>query len=139
MGETGSVKQGPVLRSAHIVLPWIALLALGWVLASMWGSFQLARQAAELAGPAQPSSVQTATTQPSVVTTVTGLAAVALQDVKMRLRADLTSEVIATSRQGSKLTIIAKQGLFLRVKDAAGHMGWVPNDVQYLQVTRTTK
>lgn len=139
MGETGGVKQGPVLRSAHIVLPWIALLALGWVLASMWGSFQLAQQAAQVDGPTQPSTVPTVTTQPSVVTTVTGLAAVALQDVKMRQRADLTSEVVATARQGSKMTIIAKQGLFLRVKDAVGHMGWVPNDVQYLQVTRTTK
>lgn len=137
MSDSGTTSQGPVLRAAHLVLPWIALVAVVWVLASVWGSFQLAQQAARSAEMAAASSVATVT-QPATATVVTGLAATALQDVRMRLQPDLSSAVVATAKLGSKLSVVAKQGLFLRVRDAAGHIGWVPNDVQYLQVTNTT-
>jgi hypothetical protein len=133
--EYETVSTGPVLRIVRWVVPWVALALVLWALSGVWGSFQQAKQVADAAAAASTEPTVTATsTVASAETTVTGMVAVARVDVSLRAQADMASEILATARKGSTLTILSRQGTYFRVKDPAGHVGWIPNDVKYIDV-----
>jgi uncharacterized protein YgiM (DUF1202 family) len=124
---------GPVFRAVRAILPWAVLLVVVWVLAGVWSGFQRSKEVAATAVSTEPT-VTAPTTAPSVITTITGMTALVRTDVKLRSQPNLVAEVLATSKKGSKLTVLAKQSTWFRVKDAAGHIGWIPNDSKYIEV-----
>lgn len=124
------------VRIVKRVLPWAALAVVLAVSASIWGGFEDAQRAASAAAAAsaEASASAMATVTASVTTTETGLVAKVVSDVSLRSQPDTTAEILATERQGGTLTILARQPTWLRVKDGAGHIGWIPNDVKYVTV-----
>ncbi len=127
------VRDSRAWKTVRNVAVWIAFAALIWVIWGYVGDFKQQKQT--LDAQAQTSEVASATPAASVTTTVTDLIATVRSDVSLRSQAATSSAVVATSHDKSTLDVLAKQGQWLRVKDAAGHLGWVPNDTQYLAVT----
>jgi len=128
----------PVARVFRTVVPWIALFVVAWVILGFMTDF--ARNRGESA-QAQGSGSTTATASPqgSVATTVTDLLATVRTDVALRSQPDTATAVVATSREGSTLDVLTKQGTWFRVKDGAGHIGWIPNDPTFISVKTKKK
>jgi len=135
--EYEAVGSDPVFRIVRSIVPWVVLGLVVWALVGMWGSFQRSKQSVDATlGSAEPTV--TAPASAGASSAVTGMVAVTRIDVQIRALPDTASEVLTTSRKGSTLTILSKQGTYFRVKDGAGHIGWIPNDVKYVDV-RTAK
>lgn len=132
--EYESTSPHPVLRVVRWIVPWLAFAIVVWVLSGTWADFQASKQAADLSSASTDITVTAGPASASVVTTVTGLVAVTRVDVSLLSQPSTTSPALATSKKGTTLMVLAKQGTWFRVKDAAGHMGWVPDDVKYLDV-----
>lgn len=129
-------RPGSVARSARRVLPWAALAVLLVVSLSIWDGFQSAQRAALEAAAASAEASATASTvaSASVTTTETGLIAKVTTAVPLRSQPNAATSVITTAGQGTDLTVLARQSTWLRVRDKAGHIGWIPNDTQYITV-----
>lgn len=137
--ENGYVSTRPVVRMFRKVVPWVALFVVAWAIAGYLSDFQ--RMKGTATAEAQGSSVTTSTAgaSASVATTVTDLLATVRTDVPLRSQPDTATAVVATSREGSTLDVLTKQGTWFRVKDAAGHIGWIPNDPTYISVKTKKK
>ena len=131
--EYETVSSDPVFRIVRSVVPWVAFALVLWVLAGVWGGFQRSKAVVESTTAAEPT-VTAPAAQPSASTTVTGMVALARVDVQLRTLPDTNSEVLATAKKGSTMTVLNRQGTYFRVKDAAGHIGWIPNDVHYIDI-----
>ena len=119
-------------RVARGVAAAVAFLVVVWVIMGIWGSFKAAQTlSAQTQGSATASATAAAA---SVVTTVTDLSATIRIDVPLRSQPATATAVVAMAREGSTLDVVAKKGTWLRLKDTAGHLGWVPNDAQFLSV-----
>ena len=121
------------MRLAHRVLPWIVLVLIVWALA---GFMSQCRQAAavQAAEQAAAEASATAAAQASIETTVSGMTATVRTDLPLRSQPSTSTAVIATAREGSVLTVQAKKSTWFKVKDAAGHIGWIPNDSTYIAI-----
>ncbi len=124
---------GTAVQLARMVLPWVALAVLLAVLWTIGNDFRRAQGAASVVprGSVVASST-VATSTASAPATGTVWAAKVQSDVPLRSRADSASEIVATARQGSSLTVLTSEALWMRVKDSAGHIGWIPNDKKYI-------
>jgi len=131
-----AVTTDPVFRAVRNVLPWIALAVVVWVLMGAWGGFTRSKDLAEAQKGETPSVTVTSTAAPSTATTVTGMVAVPRVAVTLRSDPDTKSEELATAKKGATLTILAKQGTYFRVRDKAGHIGWVANDSAIIEVRK---
>lgn len=118
---------------AHRVLPWVALVLIVWALAGFMSQFRQAA-AEQAAQQAAAEASATAAAQASVETTVTGMTATVRTDLPLRSQPSTSTAVVATAREGSVLTVQAKKSSWFKVKDPAGHIGWVPNDAAYLVI-----
>ena len=130
--EYEDVKTSRAVKIVRSVVVWAAFVVLVWVIAGYWTSFQ--RTKGSLDAQAQGSLTASQTVDASVVTTVTDLSATIRIDVPLRSQAATAAAVVATAHEGSTLDIVAKKGTWLRLKDKSGHLGWVPNDSQYVTV-----
>lgn len=136
MQEAGyeTVGTDPVFRVVRWVLPWLALGLVVWVLYGAWTGFTRSRDLAAQTSAA--AGVTTTTVAPSAATTVTGQVAVTRVPVTLRMQPNATSEALATAKKGVTLTILAKQDTFFRVRDKAGHIGWIANDSASITVRK---
>jgi cytoskeletal protein RodZ len=132
--EYESTSPRPVFRVVRWVIPWVAFAIVVWALSGTWSDFQRAKQAADLVASTDVTVTASASASSSVATTVTGMVAVTRVDVTLLAQPAAGSQALATSAKGTTLTVLTKQGAWFRVKDPAGHIGWVPDDVQYLDV-----
>jgi uncharacterized protein YgiM (DUF1202 family) len=120
---------------AKRVLPWVVLAAVLIMSLSIWDGFQAAQRAVSAAaGSAAASAAISGTVSASVATTETGLIAKVTTVVPLRSQPAAATQVLATAAQGTTLTVLARQSTWLRVRDKAGHIGWIPNDSQYITV-----
>jgi len=126
----------PVFRVVRAIVPWIALALVVWVLYGAWGRFSENRALVEAQKAAASATTTTPTATASVATTVTGMVAVARVPVTLRSEPETSSESLATAKKGATLTIMTKQGTFFRVKDKAGHIGWIANDSASITVRK---
>jgi SH3-like domain-containing protein len=131
--EYREVSTNRAAKVARGIAAAVAFLVVVWVIMGIWGSF---RRAQTLSAEAQGSATASATAaaNASVVTTVTDLSATIRIDVPLRSQPATATAVVAMAREGSTLDVVAKKGTWLRLKDKAGHLGWVPNDAQFLSV-----
>jgi cytoskeletal protein RodZ len=129
---------GQAARLARAVLPWLALFALTGVLWNIGTGFVTAQHSANLAAQASAaaSSTASAAATSSAVATGTAYVAKVQNDVPLTARPDAKSEKIATARTGATLTVLETQTAWMRVKDAAGHIGWIPNDIHYVTLQK---
>jgi uncharacterized protein YgiM (DUF1202 family) len=127
---------GTAVRLMKGIVPWLVLVIVLAVSLSIWSGFQSAQRAASIAAEAsaEASASAAATVSASVATTETGLIAKVTVDVPLRSQPDSATEILDTARKGSTLTVLARQATWLRVKDSTGHIGWIPNDTQYIEV-----
>jgi SH3-like domain-containing protein len=119
-----------LLQIVRSIVPWLVLAAVAVVLWNIGGDFVRAQKTASLVA----SSSAVATSTASAATTETGMVAKVRADVPLRAQPDSKSEIVATAKVGSTLTILTRQDAWMRVKDAAGHIGWIPNEVRYISV-----
>jgi len=122
---------GAGARMVRRILPWIVLLAIMWALASFVAQFRVAANSIDQASTTASSSVSASG---SVVTTVTGMSATLRVDYPMISEPATSAAKVATLKAGSVVEVIAKTGTWLQVKDASKRLGWVPNDVKYLNI-----
>jgi hypothetical protein len=132
--ELDAVGTDPIFRIVRRIIPWIALALVAWVLVGVWGSFQRAKEFAATTAASTVPTVTAPVAAPSETTTVTDLIAVTRVDVKLLSQPLATAEALASSKKGVTLEILARQGTWFRVKDRAGHIGWIPNDVKFIDV-----
>lgn len=133
--DYGSVGRSTFSRIVRGIVPWVLLVAVVWALNGIWVDFQ--RLNATKSAPEQGSAAATeASVTASVPTTVTDLAATVRVDIPLRSQPDTATAIVATSREGTALEVLARQGNWFRVKDAAGHVGWVPNDSKYISIKK---
>ena len=128
-----SVSSNRPLRVVRWVVPWIAFVLLVWVIAGYWGSFVRSKNTLAAESQAAAASAATSSTA-SVTTTVTGLVATARAELQLKSAPATSTAVIATAKKGTTLAIVARKGTWFRLRDASGHLGWVPNDSAYLLV-----
>ena len=124
---------GSLSQLARMVLPWIALavlIAVLWTIASDFRRAQLAMSAQTQGSTNGAGTV--ATSAAGVATTGTAYVAKVQEAVTLRSQPNPSAEVVATAKVGSVLTILVSQEAWLRVKDAAGHVGWIPNEKRYI-------
>jgi SH3-like domain-containing protein len=112
------------------ILPWIALAAIVWVLAGYVTQFRTAANNVAASATASASVSPTA----SVVTTVTGMSATLRSDMTLISEPTTGAAKVVAARGGSVMDVVAKSGSWLRLKDASGRLGWVPNNSKYLVV-----
>jgi uncharacterized protein YgiM (DUF1202 family) len=136
--EYETLGSDPIVRVVRHIVPWVLLGLIVWALSGAWTGFQRAKQLADATANSTEPTVTASVATSTTTTTVTGMTAVTRVDLKLRSQADASSEVLATSRKGSTLTVLERQGTWFRVKDGAGHIGWIPNNSQYIDV-RTKK
>jgi len=136
--EYGYVSTRPAAKMLRRVVPWIALLVVAWAVLGVMTDF--ARNRGTVA-QAQGSAATTESVSPqgSVATTVTDLLATVRTDLPLRSQPDTSTAVVATSREGSTLDVLTRQGSWFRVKDGAGHIGWIPNDPTFISVKTKKK
>jgi SH3-like domain-containing protein len=127
------VTSGGFLTAVRSAVPWIALAAVVWAIAGIYGQF--ARSAERMAAQGQGSGATESTSAAaSQVTTVTDLLATARVAVSLRSQPSTSAAVAGTVIEGSALVVVARQGMWFQVRDKAGHIGWVVNDAAYLSV-----
>jgi SH3-like domain-containing protein len=112
------------------ILPWVALAGILWVLAGFMAQFRTAADSIAASSTASASVSATA----SVVTTVTGMSATLRSDMTLISEPATGSAKVVAARGGSIMEVVAKSGTWLRLKDASGRLGWVPNNSKYLVV-----
>lgn len=119
----------PAVRIVRWTVPWIVL---GAVLYYVWGATSDFRTLK--AG--QPS----VETSPSVTTTstpVTGMTGVAKVDgVHIRDIPTAGGTVLSDLRKDATFEVLATMDGWYRVKDAAGHIGWVTSDPAFVAVEK---
>jgi SH3-like domain-containing protein len=122
-------------RAVRMVAPWILLAGVTWAIFGIVSDFSRTAEQAALSGQGSglPASSST-TSAASIVTTVTNLVAKTRSDVVLRSLPGTSTASVATAKEGSDLDVLARQDGWFRVKDAAGHIGWIPNDVKYIAV-----
>jgi Flp pilus assembly protein TadG len=133
--ETESYEQparaGQIARKA---LPWLALLVVVFILWNIGAGFVSSQRAASAAAQASLAASAAASATAAATTTTTGTAFVAKvqSDVSLMSKPNSKSEKVATAKAGATLTVLESQSAWMRVKDAAGHIGWIPNDKRYI-------
>lgn len=138
--EYGSTSTSGLARAVRLVVPWIAFGLVVWVIGGY--ATQFVKEARTASASAQGSGSQTATSSTpagSVTTTVTGMVATVRVDLSLRSQPATGTPIVATAREGSVLTVLAKQGSWFRVKDKIGYVGWVPNDTAYISLKAAPK
>jgi SH3-like domain-containing protein len=132
----GSTNTSGFARAMRYILPWALFGVLVWVIVGYGTQFM--REAKTVAG-AQGSAAQSSTASAaSVLTTVTGMVATVRVDLSLRSQPATGTPIVATSRRGSTLQVLAKQGTWFRVRDKYGYVGWVPNDSAYIALKPAT-
>jgi uncharacterized protein YraI len=134
--EYETLSSDPVVRIAKAVVPWVVLGALLWALSGSWGEFVVAKRAVDASTASSETTVTTSTVA-STGTTVTSTVAVTRVAVSLRSQPSTSSSVLATAKKGSKLTVLSRKGTWYRVKDASGHIGWIPNNAKYITLSKT--
>jgi hypothetical protein len=122
-------------RAVRMVVPWILLAAVTWAILGIVGDFSrnAERLAASGQGSGLPASSST-TSAASIVTTVTNMVAKTRIEVVLRSLPGTSTASVATAKEGSDLDVLSRQDGWFRVKDKAGHVGWIPNDSKYIVV-----
>ena len=133
--QSASVGRGT--RALRLVVPWVLFVVVVWAIASIWGDFVHTTKSLTAATQGSGASAVSTSVAGSTVTTVTGLSATVRSEIPLMSQPSTTTAIIATSKQGSTLTIVAKQGTWFRVKDSAGHIGWIVNSNQFITVRPT--
>jgi uncharacterized protein YgiM (DUF1202 family) len=113
------------------------LAALLLVAISIVGGFRNA-----LRSVATPSSTPgaigaTTSVEPTGSTTVTGTIAVTRVDaIQLLADAGAGAAVVATVKKGAQLQVLNRTDTWFRVKDAAGHIGWIANSSQSVEIRK---
>jgi hypothetical protein len=132
-GTAGASRPARTMRS---IIAWIALLAVIWAVGGFWGQFTRDQAAMSSGGQGSTGTTSTTGAEASVTTTVTDLIATPRVDMSLNSEPSTSTAVIAKSLKGSDLEVLAKQGAWFRVKDEAGHIGWIPNDAKLIEVKK---
>jgi len=126
---------GPVVRFFHAVAPWVALAVVVWMVFTAFVTFQRAPRptGGVTLEPVATSTPSGTTTSTAVV--ITGKEAVVVVKLKLRALPDEESEILATAKAGDVLDILVKDaGHYYKVRDASGHVGWIPSDAEFVTV-----
>lgn len=116
-------------RVLHAFAPWVALAALIVAVLTAFSNFRTAEKPAFVAEPSGASQPTTSTAKE-----VKGLEAVARTDLKLRALADDESDIVANVEKGSVLDILLKDAGHFKARDEDGHIGWIPNDSEFISV-----
>jgi uncharacterized protein YgiM (DUF1202 family) len=117
-------------RALHVFVPWVVLAAVLMAVASAFMSFQLADRPTLVTEPVAGATNETTSTAKEVK----GSEAVARTDLKLRALPNDQSEVIANVKKKAVLDILLKDAGHFKVRDKAGHIGWIPNDSVLISV-----
>jgi SH3-like domain-containing protein len=116
----------PVFRVVRWIVPWIAL---GAVLYYVWGAtadFRLLKTGTS------GTATQTVDATSTPVTGMTGIAKV--DGVHIRDVPAAGGTVLADLRKDAAFEVLAQQPGWYRIKDAAGHIGWITSDASFVAV-----
>jgi FlaG/FlaF family flagellin (archaellin) len=116
-------------RALHVFVPWIVLAAVIMAVISAFMTFQRSDKPTLATEPVAGSTQTTSTAKE-----IKGLEAVARTDLKLRALPNDQSEVIANVKKKAVLDILLKDAGHFKVRDKAGHIGWVPNDSEFISV-----
>lgn len=121
----------------HAIVPWVVLVAIIAAVLSSVSNFQRAEKptwgSGSSSGTSDAAAVATAAPQP-----VVGLEAVATTALQLRAEPDDVSVVLGKVKKGAVLDILMKQAAHFKVQDDAGHIGWIPNDTEFIDVRQKT-
>ncbi len=106
-----------------LVVLVLAIVVYGW-----YGDFKSAPPAAA------PSAVGTST-PPSVISTGSVVIGIAkIEGVNFRVKPASNAKLIRGLHKNEKVTILAKDGQWYKVKDSRGRLGWVTANGDYVVV-----
>jgi hypothetical protein len=127
----------PVPHVVHEIGPWLALAGLivaGFIIVS---GFQVSLRNAPKAPRASGASTATSSVDASGSASVTGTVAVPRVDgIWMRTNADMGSLALVAVKKGVELQVLNRTDTWLRVKDQAGHIGWISNSSQSVEIRK---
>lgn len=135
-GIGGAAQPALGIRIVRFVVPWLALAGVLLVATMIVTGFQGALRVARTAAAGQGSVVATGSPEASS-TAVTGQIAVTrVEGVRLRFAADERSDALAIAKKGAKLQVLNRTDKWLRVKDAAGHIGWIANSSKTVRIRK---
>lgn len=117
-------------RVLHAFAPWVVLAALIVAVLTALSSFRTSDKPTIVPEPSVGASQPTTSTAKEVK----GLEAVARTDLRLRALPDDDSDVVANVEKGAVLDMLVKDAGHFKVRDEEGHIGWVPNDSEFISV-----
>lgn len=136
------ITSSPVFRIVRWTVPWVLFVVVVFVLAGTWNDFQAAQRAADAAAAAAAqSALATSTVSTNVTgTPVANTSAVTVTDgVHLRAAPSSNADVVATEGKSTALSVTAKTDGWFKVKDPAGHIGWVTDSNEFVRVVVAKK
>lgn len=118
---------GKVLRALGglIVLLILVLTVNNW-----WTDY---RKATPKRGETTATVTATPTAAPAAANSTVS---VLVDGLNFRVKPDATGKSLRGLKKGEKLTLVSQAGSWLQLKDAAGKVGWVTNNPQYLRIDK---
>ena len=119
---------GKVLRAllALTILLILVVTVNGW-----WKDYQ---KAAPKTGVTTATVPATATAPPPPAPGPT--VSVLVDGLNFREKPDATGKSLRGLKKGEKFTLVSQSGSWLQLRDAAGQVGWVTNNPQYLKIDK---
>lgn len=131
----GDAQPALLLRIVRQVGPWVVLAGVLLAALLIVTGFQGALRSAR--GTASSGSIAASSSTEPTSTAVTGQVAVTrVGGVQLRFAADTRSDTLAIAKKGARLQVLNRTDKWLRVKDAAGHIGWIPNSSKSVQIRK---
>jgi SH3-like domain-containing protein len=122
------IKTNPAVRLVRWIVPWILL---GGVLYVVWGATSDFRDG-RLDAPAQTTTTVEATSTP--VAGVTGT--ILIDGVHLRDYPAAGGSVLKDLKKDATFDVLEQRADWLRVKDAAGNIGWITADPKFVTTNR---
>lgn len=117
---------GKVVRALAglVVLLILVLTVNGW-----WSEYKKAT-------PKRGESTATVNATPTPAPAPAQQISVLVDGLNFREKPDATGKSLRGLKKGEKLRLVSQAGSWLQLKDAAGQIGWVTNNPQYLRVDK---
>ena len=120
----------PAFRVVRWTVPWIVL---GAVLYYVWGATADFRTI-KANEPSSPTASQTVDATSTPVTGMTGTAKV--DGVHVRELPAVGGIVLTDLRKDAPFEVLATRDGWYRIRDAAGHIGWITSDPAFVSVEK---
>jgi SH3-like domain-containing protein len=127
--ETTRLRANPAYRLARWTVPWIAMLALMYVVWTVWLRFPDMQAESEATNKVTTSTVEASST---LVLGMTGV--VTAEKLVLRDGPDTTAAELGSLSRDEPFEIIEKRGTWYKVRDGEGHLGWMLPDPDVVKI-----